>query len=128
MYKVIGYQLSFIHMYLKIVLTTHCKFTRFLFTLVSVITRNGHYIWQVSAMHTYVSFFFVKSQCSLLDFCHLTIFCWNHELYQQFCIRRLSFFLEAEQILERSRLSTDSNYLAKILSIILNTLPHTLAP
>ena len=54
----------------------------------------------VSVIHKYL-FFFVKSQWSLLDFWQF--FCWHHVIYQQVCITRLSFLLEAGQILERSQ-------------------------
>ena len=45
-------------------------------------------------------FFFMKSQCSVLDFCHLTIFSNIMNISTTF---QPSFLVEARQILERSQ-------------------------
>ena len=56
-------------------------------------------------------------------------FCWHHEIHQWFCLKRL----RKAQFPPKSRanpgeVSMDSNSLDKILKLLLNTLPRTLAP
>ena len=56
-----------------------------------------------SELRTYLQSFFVKSQHSILDFCHLTSFLNlenGHDIFYDF---KPSFLLEAGQILERSQ-------------------------
>ena len=96
---------------------SHCKFTGFSFTVIVMACFSNLYL---------ITIFFVKYQCSLLVFHHLTTFLltsWN----------LLVILLKDANFSSRNRanpgkVSMDLNSLEKTLNSILNTLPRTLAP